>query len=246
MFMSDKNGKLFSGKINATALRAVGLSAVGLILILVFSLTQYSLMLHQSGSLKTLLRILQKDFLQLDEENKNAALYRQWADKIIYKRLNYEDANGQGYFSMPVNALDGEVKDDPTRPSRALMDIDNFEVNRINLALDFNVSFNLLNRTKGQKTLSGYFFVVAGNREVIPPIHEARPRAAVPHGLPADYKKGEAFNIRYMKPVSTRINQPYIGPKFNRVDLIAYSEDGKIIMKKGFYIERLLQENPFD
>ncbi len=80
----------------------------------------------------------------------------------------------------------------------------------------------------------------------MPEIYESWPKTELVSGMPKDYTQGSSFSIRYMKRIKGRINQPDIGSRFNHVDLIAYSEAGELLMKKGVYIERLLQKNPFE
>ena len=96
------------------------------------------------------------------------------------------------------------------------------------------------------KKASGYLFVMASNTETVPEIYECYPQTEIVSGLPKDYTKGITYNIRYLKKIKGRINQPDIGPRFNRIDVLAYAEDGALIMKKGFYIEKTLQESPFE
>ena len=97
------------------------------------------------------------------------------------------------------------------------------------------------------RKLSGHFFLIARNDDVIPSIYSTWPPARLgPDGLPLDYSRGSAFSIRHMKRIKGRINQNAIGPKFNRVDLIAFSEGGDLLMKRGFYIDKMLLQSPFD
>jgi len=180
----------------------------------------------------------------LQQESEEFALYRQWADRIIYQRLNYEDTAGQGSSQLPVASLDGKVISDNPQPN--LLDIDDFEVQRVNLALDFEVAFKLINTAADRRKMTGYVFIVASNTDVVPACFASWPQVAIVSGMPGDFRSGLEFSIRSLKKVRGRITQPPTGPKFNRIDLIAYSEDGNIIMKRGYYVERQLQQSPYD
>jgi hypothetical protein len=203
-------------------------------------------MYNENTAYSNLVKELERVRQDLKNENEEAAFYRKWADKIIFKRLDFEEAPGKGITSITQKSLDGAIKDDPLVPRPSLLEIEDFAVDRINLALDFNFSFKLLNSLSRNKKLSGYIFIIASNQEAIPPLYGTWPQVDISSGMPENFTKGEDFSIRYLKNIRGRINQPDIGSKFNRVDMIAYSEDGRIIMKKGFFIERLLQESPFE
>jgi len=246
MFLSKKSGRHFSVKMNLLTMILFAVFLICLICITGVSFKSYIDMLQKNESSRSLVKQLENDVEKLKKVNREAYLYKLWADRIIYRRINFEDATGKGTSGLPTDTLDGEVHEEPLEDMQSLLDIDEFDVTRINLGLDFEFSFNLINRSSGKHTLAGYIFVVASNNEVKPEIYESWPRVENLSGMPKDFKKGTKFAIRYMRNVKGRINQPDIGPKFNRVDLIAYSEDGNIIMKRGFYIERYLKESPFE
>lgn len=225
---------------------AIAVSTIGLIA-LNFSLFGKGMspnVLFQQTTLLAKVAELEAQVIRLEEDKRQALLYKKWADDIIFKRLNFEDIQGKGTNGLARNTLDGEINDS-FKPAHQMAGVEKIDVRRINLALDFDCSFNLIKQSKNNSKLSGHLFIVASNRETIPKRYSAWPPIEIieESGLPADYKKGDDFNIRYMKQVKGRITQPEIGPKFNRIDLIAYSDTGELIMKQGYYIERLLQES---
>ncbi len=181
----------------------------------------------------------------LKKENRKAELYKKWADDIIFKRLNYNDIQGRGANAFAKNLLDGPVHDESLKAQRALFSADDFAIRRINLALDFDCTFKLVNTASKKAKQNGYLFVVASNHDVIPPIYKSWPQSEVDTktGLPQEFAKGDSFSVRYLKTVTGRIQQPLLGPKFNRIDLVAYSDSGKIILNKGYYIERMLHDS---
>lgn len=247
MLLSERTGKHSSVKMSSFILFLIIAFFVCLLPCgAFFSVYKYLHLIPENKSYKGKIEILESDLGKLRKENREAFLYKQWADGIIFRRLNYEDITGKGNNSISKDTLYGEIPDESSKPSYSVIDIDDFDVRRINLELDFEFSFKLVNRLHGRKNLSGYVYLVATNSEVQPEIYSSWPQVEILSGMPKDYKKGNKFSIRYLKNIKGRINQPDIGPKFNRVDLIAYAEDGNIMMKKGFYIERLLKQGPYE
>ncbi len=245
MFVPEKKGKCFSLKISFFTLTTTAMFFVAMISAAAFSFIGYMSIHHQNVSSRDLINELENKLKKTEMDKSESALYRQWADRAIQRRLNHVEKAGKGNTGSALNILDGEIKD-ASMPSNLFLNINDLDISRTNLHLDFNVSFKLFNRTGNHRELTGYLFIVASNNEVFPGIYGSWPGTDVLSGMPKDYKKGSPFSIRYMKQVKARINQPDIGQKFNRVDVLAYSEDGDLLMKKGFYIERLLQENPFE
>lgn len=245
MLLSEKSGRNYSTKMSRISLLMIVVFLIALITITTVLLNSYLHVRRQNKSFEFQINELQTNLDKLNDESRDAELYKQWADRIIFRRLNYEDLPGQGNVDLNENARDGEITAESYKSSRSLLDVDEFDVRRVNLELDFEMSFKLLNRTPDRKNLAGYIFAIASNRDVKPEIYDSWPRVENMSGLPKDFKKGSKFSIRYLKNIKGRINQPDIGPKFNRVDLIAYAEDGKIIMKKAYYVERFLQQSPY-
>ena len=245
MLLSEKSGRSYSVKMRLMPLLCLLAAVCCLIAVTLFSGAAYITSKRQNAGLQDAVLKLQADVQRLQQENYEAALYKQWADAIIYRRFNYEDTAGKGASTLPRSALAPEVKAEPPAEQSPL-DIDEFDVRRVNLDFDFEVSFKLINRSPSSKRLSGYLYIIALNTEVKPEIYAAWPSEEIVAGMPRDFKKGSTFSINYLKHVKGRIDQPDLGPKFNRVDVIAYNDDGNIMMKRGFYIERFLQQSPYE
>ena len=214
---------------------------VSLICLTVVSLTNYFSLLKQNSFYKIRMESLQKKISSLNEDTRQAYLYKQWADRIIFRRMNYKDSEtvkgNEGVSKLREGVVPGSRK--------YQLDVDEFDVRKINLELDFEVSFKLINVQGGNRKQEGYLFIVAGNEDVTPAVYSSWPSVKLKAGLPRDYRKGLRFSIRYLKVIKGRITQPDIGPRFNRVDVITYSADGKILMKRGYYIERFLNQSPY-
>ena len=245
MFLSETSGRHYAVKISLGMLVTAVLVVAGLTVCALLSVTGYIGLSRKTTAYQQIIARQEHDLSELTEEKKEALLYKQWADKIIFRRLHFEDGSGRGNTAAAEGALSGEIPLSGA-PHPAVLDVDEFDVRRLNLDLDFEVSFKLINRSGRTEKMLGYLFIVAGNSEVVPQVFAAWPPVSVVSGIPEDYKKGTDFAIRYLKPVKGRISQPDIGSKFNRVDVLAYSDDGKLLMKKGFYIERLLQQSPYE
>ncbi len=246
MILSEKSGRNYSIKTRLMPLLLLIFGFFGIIALTVISIANYVHVYQQITDAEQMIGTLEKDLAELKEQNREAVQYKQWADAIIYRRTHYDDITGKGTMTAGQNSRAGEVPGSDIKPKSSLLDIDEFDVRRLNLELDFEVSFKLINRSNGRKKLSGYLHIVASNNDVKPDIYSSWPPGELLSGMPQDYKKGSKYAISYLKQVKGRINQPDIGSKFNRVDVIAYSEDGNIVLKKGFYVERLLQQNPYE
>jgi hypothetical protein len=245
MLLSEKSGRSYSVKMRLLPLLCLLLALCCLAVFTLLSGAGYMAISRRNAGLRDSVLKLQADLQRLQQENREASLYKQWADAIIYRRFNYEDAAAKGAPPQPRNDPAGDVKNEAASEQSPL-DIDEFGVQRVNLDFDFEIYFKLINRSQSGKRLSGYVYIIALNTEVKPEIYAAWPPAEIVSGMPRDFKKGSTFSINYLKHVKGRIEQPDLGPKFNRVDIIAYSEDGNIMLKRGFYIERFLQQSPYE
>jgi hypothetical protein len=241
IFLYDAAGRRLSYTFRLNTLRAVLASGGAFILLALTLMGAYVYTYQHNYRLKSHARTLSRTITTLEQLQKRAGDYKNWADTIIQKQFNFEDIAGKGSSSLAKNILDGPVEISPAKQS-GLIDIDDFQIARINLALSFDCSFKLLNKAK--RHISGYLFIIGRNTETIPETYATWPPAECISGMPADITDGSSFSIRYMKPVRGRISQPAIGPKFNQVDIVAYSDTGDLLFHKGFYIERMLQENP--
>jgi len=244
VLVSEKSGRHYSMKLGLLVLVLLSAGLAGLVSLSWISM--HSLATDKSAQTESLGRIaqLERELAELQQSSEEFALYRQWADRIIYRRLNYEDSAGQGAPRLPAASLDGKAISDGQQTS--LLDVDELEVQRVNLDLDFEVAFKLVNTSGDSRKVAGFCFIVASNAEVVPVSYASWPQVTIVSGMPGDFRNGLEFAIRSLKKVRGRITQPVTGPKFNRIDLIAYSQDGNIIMKRGYYIERLLQQSPYE
>ena len=245
MLIPEKGSGRFTLKLNYSVIASITVSVVFLLFFSLSSFVKYISAYSQNQSFQVQICQLEKNFNEFEKEKKEADAYKNWSNNIIARKLNYEEKAGRGNMGPSANTLNGEIKDKTMRSS-SILSINELDIRRANLHLDFNMSFKLINRTKRHHEQKGYLFVVASNNEVVPGIYNAWPAGEIISGLPKDYKLGSPFSIRHMKVVKGKINQPDIGQKFNRIDLIAYSENGDLLLKKGIYIEKLLLENPFE
>lgn len=244
MLLSEKFGKHYSVQMGFMGLVTIAVLGISMLCVSILAIYGYVSDRNEKASLALQISTLESDIEALQQETREAAFYKEWADRIIFRRMHFEDLAGRGNL-VAENLLSGEIPLAGVASSSARLDVDEFEVRRLNLALDFEFSFNLINLSKGRQKLCGYLVVAASNEDVIPPVYNTSSMVSAQDGMLPDYQQGKRFSIYYLKKIAGKINQPNVGVKYNRLTIMAYSEDGKLLMKKGFFIERMLQVNPF-
>jgi len=212
-------------------------------ILFIFFVFQYGNFHYKKRVLVKEISSMKAEMEQMSEEIKEAMYYKRWADNIIYRRLYAGSMSGQGSSSHSGVVSNGSLK---LRPESTVIDIslvgiDDFQVKSLNLEMDFELSFKLVNKDKENRRISGYITIVGMNEDVIPPVYGIFPHIDFKNGEPIDCKEGLSFAIRYLRPIRARINQPSIGPKFNKVIIMVYSTEGELILKQGFNTERMLQ-----
>ena len=238
-----KTGRILSFNITTGKLIA-SLSLVFLLnVLLIFFIFQYGNLRYKKRVLVKKVSSMESEMEQMREEIKEARHYKRWADNIIYRRLYAGSMNGQGssFYSRGFSNESLKLKPESTVIDNSLVGIDDFQVKSLNLELDFELSFNLVNKDRRHRHISGYITIVGGNEDVIPPVYGVFPHIEFKNGAPVDYQEGLSFAIKYLRPIKARINQPSIGPKFNEVMIMVYSTEGELILKQGFNIEKILQ-----
>jgi len=211
--------------------------------LLLFFIFQYGNLYYKKRTLAEKVSGMEEDMKQMREEIKEARYYKRWADNIIYRRLYNGSITGQGssFFSSKISNGSVKLKPESTVIDNSLVGIDDFQVKSLNLEQDFELFFNLVNKDRRNRRISGYITIVGMNEEVIPPVYGLFPHIEFKNGVPVDYQEGLSFAIRYLRPVKARINQPSIGPKLNKVMIMVYSTEGELMLKQGFNIEKMLQ-----
>jgi len=240
-----KTGKILSFNITTKGfIFSLGLLFLlsGLMLIFIF---QYGNLYYKERILAKMVSSMEENMKQLREEIKEARYYKRWADSIIYRRLYNGSIAGQGssFFSREISNGYERLKPESRVIDNSQVGIDDFQVRSLNLELDFEIFFKLVNKDKKNRRISGYITIVGMNEEVIPPVYGVFPHIDFKNGAPVDYQEGLSFAIRYLKPIKARINQPSIGPKFNKVMIMVYSTEGELILKQGFNLGKLIQED---
>ncbi len=246
IFLSKKSGQRYSIQLSRAFSMIMLFLFTIIAAVLVFSLSVISMLNNRTLVLQSNIQDLELKKQKMVKNKEEAELYRQWSENLIFKQFNFTDISGRGSNVLPEARLEGEIVPGDFTPKNMFIDVENFNVNRFNLALDFDCYLDLVNRRAGRREISGYFFILARNEEVIPEIYSLWPGGTIKSGKPAAYTEGDSFSILYMKKIKARIIQPEIGPKYNRVDLIAYDDDGELLMHKGYYIEKSLVEYPLE
>ncbi len=245
LVLQENTGKRVSFTVNALLFKTTAALVCTLLCLSGISVFGYLYHLQKNYSFKNTAQSLHADIQRLRTEKKESEVYRQWADSVIFKRLNFQETMGTGSgLKAGTAAEDMQVKKQDI--SSELLAIEGFDITRINLALDFDCSFKLVNRAANSKKQSGYLFLIASNTDIVPSVFQSWPKEELQNGMPRDFRQGSTFDIRHMKYVKGRINQYDFGTKFNRLDVVAYSPDGALLLKKSFDIEGRLQESPYE
>jgi hypothetical protein len=117
-------------------------------------------------------------------------------------------------------------------PANPTLDVDKLSLvpNEGNASVRFQ--FTLKNIHPENKTVSGYLFIVLANGSTDPPRLAAYPDVALKEGSPADYKKGTLFSIKHGKTVKGQIDKLEQAVEYDQAWILAYSEEGELLMKK--------------
>lgn len=244
ILVSEKSGKHYSFKMRLFVLIILILLFIAMTAATYITTSRYLSLYQKNSALKTALKKTEQSIRNLEAEKKEALLYGKWADRIIYRRTH----NGEKQYSddtqqqlTPAPAADNESGQDNN-----VLGIDSIKITRINLEKDFDYSFRLVNTGSKNIKKSGFLFIIASNSSTRPIHATSTPETALSDGRPIEYKKGFPYSIRFLKNISGRIHQPDIGEKYDLFTVLAYSDDGDILMEKSYHIDTLLNSNPYE
>ncbi|MFH1625123.1 MAG: hypothetical protein ABID54_08200 [Pseudomonadota bacterium] len=183
---------------------------------------------------------LELDITYMDSKMKENEDFKDWSSKILSTLLNSIEMRPSAAVSKPrspsVSASGGESK---------IATLLSSEVSIGDLAVGTDeldpesivVTFTIINNNEDHRLTSGYITVVAQNEAINPPIYRASPNAEIRDGIPTNYKNGQYFAIRYLKPLKGRIKKPKGGVEFKDIVIYVYSAEGKPLLKKSFKIK---------
>jgi len=80
-------------------------------------------------------------------------------------------------------------------------------------------------------------FIILTNLKTDPPTRVVYPEVELKDGEPANYRRGIQFSIRHGKMVQGRIRGLTQASGFTEAHVCAYSEDGRLLMKKRLALE---------
>jgi len=209
-----------------------------------YSISRYETLNRQNTSLQTVLGQTRNKVSRLVSDNNESTMYNKRADKIIYRRIN-NNTTSDDDRALDELGVDKQL-DNSTEKITVPLSIDELNIRRINLEKDFDFSFSLVNTGVRHEKQSGFVFLIVSNDTTFPETFLSYPQTDIVERKPSNYTKGIPFSISYMKKINGRILQPAIGEKYNRINILVYSEDGRILLEKSFYIERTLNNNPYE
>lgn len=144
--------------------------------------------------------------------------------------------------NIALEELDTEVSEKTTlrdsKPEKtSVVDIEKFEIKSLDSENAVEVSFSLLNKTEDNSPVSGYVFVFATNQADKQNVYALWPQTEHVAGVPVDYTDGSQFMMRYYLSKKGEILYPGNEEEFDHFEIIVYSEDGELILKKEVAIE---------
>jgi len=244
ILVSEKSGKNYSFKLRLSVLIFLAALFLGMIAVTYFASSEYFTLHQKNNTLQAMLKQSKQDIHRLESEKKEAVLYGKWADRIIFRRTHNRNKTSHGIMQQDASAPPPEKhKTEPPRPS--ILDIDAFKISRINLEKDFDYTFRLVNTDSDHLKKSGYLFIITSSR-IAPQQIFSSPPSELTNGRPVNHEDGAFFSIRFLKKISGRIVQPDIGEKYDLFTILAYSEDGNLLMKKVYSIDPILNRNPYE
>lgn len=99
------------------------------------------------------------------------------------------------------------------------------------------LSFNLINNTKQDKLISGYLIIIAEHKSGTYDKFGTFPGFKLQSGEPLNYRLGDTFAIRYFKVVQAAINLPDSPANYNRLKVLVFSDEGRVLL----YDRRVLE-----
>jgi hypothetical protein len=94
------------------------------------------------------------------------------------------------------------------------------------------VTFNIINTQEGNRSISGHIFVLARLKGSDHSELLVYPSCPLEEGLPVNYRRGQRFVIKRLKPVQSRytlsnpLNEPLI------LKILVYDDEGSLILSK--------------
>lgn len=125
----------------------------------------------------------------------------------------------------------------PQAPENPPVDADNLYLRAESSGAALRFRFHLRNIHPENKTVTGYLFTILTNPKTSPPTQAVYPEVELKDGEPANYRRGIQFSIRHGKMVQGRISGLTQAGGFTEADVCAYSEDGRLMMKKRLALE---------
>ncbi|MBF0465929.1 MAG: hypothetical protein HQK88_13490 [Nitrospirae bacterium] len=158
-----------------------------------------------------------------DRENRNikAAVKEAEAKKPV---LDVRVKKPEVATEKPVQSVSSEVQNINT----GLIGIENILAKRSNRGDALVISLDLVKAQVSTTKLSGYVFLVW---KLSDKYHSLPESEEIKNGIPADFKEGDTFDIRYRKPISWKIN--YSGSGIQSLTVVVYALDGNILLREN-------------
>ncbi|MDY0131448.1 MAG: hypothetical protein RBR53_02155 [Desulforegulaceae bacterium] len=116
--------------------------------------------------------------------------------------------------------------------SKIPLEARNFRVKNLNSQVE--TSFDIVNVSKSDLTLSGYIFVLLNNERLSENHWMVSPYSKISGAKPLNPKSGQYFSIQRFKPVTIKFPGISSTGVLDCADIFVYGEDGELLLKKGF------------
>jgi hypothetical protein len=124
------------------------------------------------------------------------------------------------------------VTGDLGAPEKPPVDADRLSVMAGHDNKSLRFQYSLSNIDPGDDPVSGYLFLILANEDTNPPTTATYPEVELADGLPADFTKGTVFSIRHGKTVRGRFKGLENASGFDKAWVLAFDNEGRILMKK--------------
>jgi len=228
-------GKIRSLEIKTERLFYIMILLVILILASLYFTCGYFFLARERGQLISDYQKLELEFKDLDKKVENSEEYKIWSGKVLSSLLNSVEITKPKKNSRPgavsieaseesplVNILSSEVS------------IGNFQAKTEESNSFMEISLNIINNYEDHRPISGYIIMMAERNENDNPVYASFPAVDIKDGIPANFKKGQFFTIKYLKSVKGYIIKPQEEWQPEKITVFIYSDKGNILYEEPF------------
>ena len=207
----------------------------------VWGVNQYTRLYFENRDLRAKIAGLSRALNEYDHQSQVLSQYQQLVHELgkVDRRESGGKTDGSATQEAVATPLAADKPPEPAAAEIAAREPNDPEVDAIRFSLtpdagntSVRYEFNLRKIAQGAEPVSGYLFVVLTRGDATPPTLVPYPDVPLKDGVPTDVKRGTRFSIRHGKMVQGKIDGLEEAAKFDKAWVLAFDEDGRIIMKK--------------